>query len=84
MIQPVSRSIAAPMLLNPLIGNAGLESDLWHRWRIHDPGATARIDDGSWDRVFGIYLRAEEDGINRFADHAYDWRLNLRFAASLP
>lgn len=39
--------------------------NLWPRWQVHDPAATARIDHGAWDRFLARYLLVVPDGANR-------------------
>ena len=40
---------------------------LWQSWTAHDPNAAARIDHAAWGRILASYLRADRDGVNRFA-----------------
>ena len=54
-------------------GFASLESlfapkaELWERWTKRDEASTATIDHDDWDALLRTYLRADADGINRFA-----------------
>lgn len=45
---------------------AAPEAELWARWTDHDPTSTVTIDHGPYDRLLAAYVRAADDGVNRF------------------
>lgn len=46
---------------------AAPKADLWERWTVHDPSATATIDHSPWGRFLKTYVLAFPDGVNRLA-----------------
>ena len=42
-------------------------AELWQRWTVHDPNGAGRIDHAVWDKILARYLRADGQGVNRFA-----------------
>ena len=48
-------------------GHAGPPADLWHRWLVHDPASTLKVDHGEWDAFLMRYLRIGADGVHRVA-----------------
>lgn len=61
----VAGGLLAPMAIRP--AQAAPTAALWPRWVAHDPGATAAIDHGDWDRFLKSYVVESPDGINRVA-----------------
>ncbi len=55
------------LLLLPPAALAAPRADLWERWTVHDPAATAQVDHGPWDAFLQRHLRTGEDGIARIA-----------------
>jgi len=66
------RLVTVVALAFPLAGIASFEAlfapsaDLWPRWQAHDPTSTARIDHAPWQRLLETYVRADDQGLNRF------------------
>lgn len=54
-------------LMMPQGGNAAPKSDLWAKWRAHDPASTDVIDHSMWDKFLSRYVVSSPDGINRVA-----------------
>ena len=68
----MARGTALIAVTLPLAGFASIEalfapkSDLWARWQAHDPASQATVDHAAWGRLLETYVRAGEDGVNRF------------------
>lgn len=68
----MGRAAALITVALPLAGFGSFEAlfapraDLWPRWQRHDPNATAEVDHDAWGRILNTYLRAGDDGVNRF------------------
>ena len=55
----------APAAASPLEAWFAPRARLWARWTPHDPGSTATVDHGAWDRLLGRWVRAWPDGTHR-------------------
>lgn len=56
---------AAPAAASPLEAWFAPRARLWARWTPHDPGSTATVDHGAWDRLLKRRVRPWPDGTHR-------------------
>lgn len=64
-----ARTIIAAAALTICVAQAATaapDAELWERWLAHDPGSSTVVDHTPWGELLSHYLRAADDGVNRF------------------